>query len=1199
MARYISTPSRATGFANRCVYSTPGSYTFTVPDGVTSIKAITVGGGAPGSSGFVEDYSQVSQIVCPGWKSFCASSDACLSGYRCYGYGFCARLCLNGYAKRSPYLLDKFAFGYTGSGGGYAEKTIAVTPGDSFCITVGDQEETSSFFGSSGCLSATGATTPTVVRTSNPCKYGWNRVDSSGNATTDPLTFCICECQVCTPSQSSTTEWQTKWCMQENNSNSICYKYSETLDCPVLCLTSLPGCGIGGDVNYTGGPSKTFSVKTLATSLYEYGCPNSKENCQCYWSTLTCQAVSINAHNWGSHSCTNCNGNAWDNIINAYSTYDDIENDCIGGACAVKLSGRNSGNCGITNCLYCSARYLTFFFSSRYDTWEGYCCCCYMAGYKMPAFKQFSADKQFLEANQGGSSSGSPLGNGCSGGIGCTLFGAETDSLICQGNQLCGTELSSCGDQWSEFFTQKPWIFCCADCGYTSFNYFTCCPSVAFFDRYTSPFKYGTKAEFQKEFNPVVNLNCDETIMNPSFTLFPWRDKAGCVDTGTNSQCCQQWWSGECYWSCSGGGGCETANYLPQDFAMFMCFTCCPGSCQGVRFEMKPMAKYYCCPKRYDCSSTNQLEIWLRSQCYACNCCCGSCYNNCCLTGTSTNWVDAICNQCLIRENTTVDDVIDYQTAGMPWVKDYWNCFKYCAEGETANDDHKKSWCVMCGMWNAMLYHLAFANPSHCISNHYCNCQDTGCFAICKNIANYSCFRPSSVNYGTQPACIQFRCQGCVKSKVISSIDTTAATIIPGSAGGPNAEGQSGYVLGDEEILIAGTGADKSGSTQPQYILTSSGASMSKATFDKIRSTYHGDLMAWYLNECWKPTCTTYANGGTNPNSYGQILSLETVECCGAPSQAQVVASHYLGTCCHSCCFGGGTYCLNSNCVGDTAKDYGMKLYACANAEFIRKFNLHTEYSKETAGGATSGCERTFMVVDVGSSGGIVIAPKSKAFSGDPLCINTGGGSSTTSYAVGEVGTANGQITTGMPCLRWQCCGQCCSGITRNTHEGCLTACIDDNQLCRYHAPWSCMASGTWALPYFKFGNNDMYSGPYHGNSRSYMETSREVGGGGGDIFINEKYIGSTLADEYLFSAQDPVFGGTGQICVNGSTLYSLPGLTQGGSVGGCIVKGNETQSVPQTAYSGGIFPKGAPGYGGGGTVCGEGGSGLIVVYWN
>lgn len=113
------------------------------------------------------------------------------------------------------------------------------------------------------------------------------------------------------------------------------------------------------------------------------------------------------------------------------------------------------------------------------------------------------------------------------------------------------------------------------------------------------------------------------------------------------------------------------------------------------------------------------------------------------------------------------------------------------------------------------------------------------------------------------------------------------------------------------------------------------------------------------------------------------------------------------------------------------------------------------------------------------------------------------------------------------------------------------------------------------------------------------METSREVGGGGGDIFINEKYSGSTLPDEYLFSAQDPVFGGTGQICVNGSTLYSLPGLTQGGSVGGCIVKGNETQSVLQTAYSGGIFPKGTPGYGGGGTVCGEGGSGLIVVYWN
>ena len=59
MARYISTPSIAAGFANRCVYSTPGTFTYTVPDGVTSVKAIAVGGGSPGSTGFLDNYSEL------------------------------------------------------------------------------------------------------------------------------------------------------------------------------------------------------------------------------------------------------------------------------------------------------------------------------------------------------------------------------------------------------------------------------------------------------------------------------------------------------------------------------------------------------------------------------------------------------------------------------------------------------------------------------------------------------------------------------------------------------------------------------------------------------------------------------------------------------------------------------------------------------------------------------------------------------------------------------------------------------------------------------------------------------------------------------------------------------------------------------------------------------------------------------------
>jgi hypothetical protein len=503
-------------------------------------------------------------------------------------------------------------------------------------------------------------------------------------------------------------------------------------------------------------------------------------------------------------------------------------------------------------------------------------------------------------------------------------------------------------------------------------------------------------------------------------------------------------------------------------------------------------------------------------------------------------------------------------------------------------------------MFNADLYTMGFHNPCKNSYNNYCSCSSESQFCLVKNNNNTSCYCPQGACYGFAQSNIDWRCQGCVKSKVVTTIDPASATVIPGSAGGPNAEGNPGTILGDNEIYVAGTGADKAGTTQAQYILTSSGAAMSKSTFDRIRSNYHGDLMAWYLNECWKTICTTYANGGTHPCSYGTLPSLESFDCCSKCTQRRNSMAHYLGTCCNVD-YGCGVYCFNSNCGGPHACNYGLKLYACAYTEFVRKFNLHEEIPQSmpsSQGCGNDAADIRYTVIDVGSSGGIVISPKSKAFSGDPLCINTGGASSVTSYAIHQMGQCGPGFGNRGPFLKFDCCGVCNTSMDFATES--LTACVDDSLSCKYQSSFTCYNCCCWALPYYSLEVTSTPAGVGGRDTEgNFLEVSRETGGGSSDIFINEKYTGSNLNDEYLFKSEDPVFGGTGQICVQGTTLYSLPGLTQGGSAGGCIVKGNDTQGIVQTAYSGGVFPKGKPGYGGGGTVCGAGGTGLVVVYWN
>lgn len=1195
MARYVSTPARATGFANRCVYSTPGAYTFTVPDGVTSIKAIAVGGGSPGSTGFVDDYSLITQIACP--TACCSCGGVALTAYRCYGYGACVRWDMRQTIQRTPYLLDKYAYAYTGSGGGYAEKTIPVTPGDSFCVTVGDEEESSSF---GAHITATGASAPAVVRSSTPCRYGWTRINRDGDSTNCRATLGVCECIMCTPQQAangSQAEWCTCWFLDGCCTNSSTYyKWSQTLDCPVISLTSNPGCGIGGDVNYTGGPSVSFSVQTLATQEYTYGCPSTYCNDQTNWTGKMYSCLNLCAAHYGDHNNTNCSTAAWDNWLCCYSTYDDLQNNCVGGACAAKLAARNG-------LMYCGSRRFTAESCNYQDLFEMWCCSCYYMGYKLPAFRTFSSDKQFLEANKSGSSSGSPLGNGQEGGVGCTIFGATTDAQVyIAGSVLC-SYFTECSCVYLCFFC-SPFVFCNVDCGLKSFNYYSCCPEVAFFDRYEGTYMPEDSDLSTTSLRNFVGLNINPSvsIFSENVTKLPWENKAGLTNTGTQCPCCALQYDPGSYFVCQGGAQCLSC--WNRTMGISSCTPCCPGSCLSSRVTVAGTnIGYYSCPGRY-CCGTGNISVFTTSGCFPSNCCCTICYNTNCLEGTNTTFVAAFCCQCLIKDNTNIDDVVCHLTTDQPWMKDHWITFKCCAEGEFANDDFKTAWCVACGIFNGLLYSRGFHDPGTASYNCYCNCQDAAGFCLCKASINASCYCPQGGCYGTQCTNHDWRCnQQTVRAKVLTTIDPAAAVVIPGSAGGPNAAGNNGYVLGDNEIYIAGTGADRSGTTQPQYILTGSGASMSKSTFDLIRSKYDGDLMAWYLAECWSTICSDYVNGqaiticGTG---YGCLPAYDSLGECSSYDINWITRSHYVGTCCGATNLGApACMCLNECCGAQYARDYAFKLYACANAEFIRKFNMHMERPEEAGiGNTTMGCERRFTVIDVGSSGGIVVAPKSKAFDGNPLCINTGGGSSTSSYAVHYTAMNQGVFQSGSydRWIRADCCGVCLNCTI--CYEEYLTACADDNVNCKYRVNWSCYTCCCMGLPYYSFNLSTQY-GPNSACNFNYLEVSKEVGGGSSDVFINETYNGATLSDEYLFSNSDPVFGGTGQICVNGTTLYSLPGLTQGGSVGGCVVRGNASQDVVQTAYSGGIFPKGAPGYGGGGTVCGQGGTGLVVVYWN
>lgn len=241
-------------FNCRCIYTTPGTYTFTVPSGVCSITAVAVGPG--GCANCVvklgEKYIyKICESIC---NNRCQVICNSTSPYPCSGFGYdCVGLLLNctfyctsfrlgGFVScsnvgqnncfrsnyDSVYSQIDYAVIDSGPGGGYSEKQITTTPGSTFCIVVGVNTG-NNFSCINGQICATG-----------PCIQ-----NGTGISTVTQYT-CSC-CCVC----------ETYCCI----SNNTCYRSESYSKCGPVCYIKekqinsclVPGCGYGGTTNRSGG----------------------------------------------------------------------------------------------------------------------------------------------------------------------------------------------------------------------------------------------------------------------------------------------------------------------------------------------------------------------------------------------------------------------------------------------------------------------------------------------------------------------------------------------------------------------------------------------------------------------------------------------------------------------------------------------------------------------------------------------------------------------------------------------------------------------------------------------------------------------------------------------------------------------------------------------------------------------------------
>ena len=262
-------------FNNRCLYSTPGSYTFTVPAGVCCITAVAVGPGAKQCEVFSEVRIEIPMCnltrtilhctsnpmtlssTIAGGPTTCAhrqSSAICISSTHCQNYQYCAGCtsctnCLNfsggtivGCYSGNGNYYNRYIYIPNGAGGGYAEKALSTAPGCTFGVVVG-----------SSCPSLG---TPFSCVQNVVCATGLSVIDSN----------CVLAGFECfkTPQDlysSATT-------VVGPNSARLCYTQTGAgmYSWSKCCFCVIPGQGFGGDINRSGGFSLCCYCASIETS---------------------------------------------------------------------------------------------------------------------------------------------------------------------------------------------------------------------------------------------------------------------------------------------------------------------------------------------------------------------------------------------------------------------------------------------------------------------------------------------------------------------------------------------------------------------------------------------------------------------------------------------------------------------------------------------------------------------------------------------------------------------------------------------------------------------------------------------------------------------------------------------------------------------------------------------------------------------